>query len=43
LVLRSGGKWLSLELKLSKCHLVEDIGVDSARAGLPEHWGITAM
>lgn len=41
LVLRSGGKWLSLELKISKYHLDEDLVVDSARTGLLEHWGIT--
>lgn len=41
LVLRSGGKWLSLELKLSKCHRGEDIVIDSTKTELSEHWKIT--
>lgn len=34
--LRSGGKWLSLELNWSQEHLSEDAVTES-----PEHWGIT--
>lgn len=32
---------LSLKLKLSNCHLGEDIVFDSAMNRLHEHWGIT--